>query len=123
MTREYDAVVVGAGVIGLAHACHFAKRGMRVGVFERHPRAMGASVRNFGMLWPIGQPPGRMHALARRSRALWLEVLRASGLWYAESGSLHVAYHDDEAAVLREFVEAHEGEYGCEVLSAPQVMD
>ena len=100
---DYDVAVVGAGILGLAHAYHLARRGLKVVVFERHPRAQGASVRNFGMIWPIGQPSGPMYQLARRSRELWLEVLTASGLWHAPSGSLHVAYHEDEDQVLREF--------------------
>jgi FAD dependent oxidoreductase TIGR03364 len=76
---------------------------MRVIVLERHPRARGASVRNFGMIWPVGQPTGPPYELARRSRDLWLEVLAAAGLWHERSGSLHLAYHDDEAQVLTEF--------------------
>src|SRR5262245_51751837 len=103
MSSSFDDAVVGAGIIGLAHAYHLARAGRRVAVFERSPRAQGASVRNFGMLWPIGQPPGAMLQLALRSRALWLEMLRDAGLWHDRVGSLHLAYHDDEAAVLREF--------------------
>ena len=76
---SYDDIVVGAGVIGLAHAYHLASRGRRVAVFDRSPAAAGASVRNFGMLWPIGQPLGELRALALRSLEIWLEVLRAGG--------------------------------------------
>jgi FAD dependent oxidoreductase TIGR03364 len=104
LNQKCDDVVVGAGILGLAHAYHLAKRGRRVVVFERSPKAMGASVRNFGMLWPIGQSPGRMHRLARRSLEIWVAVLRAAGLWHERAGSLHLAYHEDEAEVLREFV-------------------
>ena len=43
-------------------------------------RAMGASVRNFGMLWPIGQPFGPLRQLAVRSLQIWLEVLAFVGL-------------------------------------------
>jgi FAD dependent oxidoreductase TIGR03364 len=105
MNQQWDDVVVGAGILGLAHAYHLAKRGRRVGVFERSPKAMGASVRNFGMLWPIGQSPGRLHRLARRNLEIWLAVLRAAGLWHECVGSLHLAYHEDEAEVLSEFVQ------------------
>jgi len=123
MTNRYDAAVVGAGVIGLAHAYHLAMRGLRVLVLERHARAQGASVRNFGMLWPIGQPAGDLYRLARRSIDIWRDVLTASGIWHAAEGSLHVAYHDDEAQVLREFAEqAALEQRGCEMLSSTQVL-
>jgi FAD dependent oxidoreductase TIGR03364 len=123
MSAAYDVGVVGAGVVGLAHAYHLARRGLRVLVFERHRRAQGASVRNFGMIWPIGQPLGPLYDLARRSRELWLDVLAASGLWHRACGSLHLAYHDDEAEVLREFVAESTGGGGrpCELWTAARV--
>ena len=123
MNLTFDVAVVGAGIVGLAHAFHFARRGRRVIVFERSPRAMGASIRNFGMLWPVGQPAGKMHEMALASRGFWLEVLKASGLWHNQTGSMHLAYRDDEAQVLAEFAERAPAD-GCEcqLLSAAEVV-
>jgi FAD dependent oxidoreductase TIGR03364 len=119
---RFDDAVVGAGILGLAHAYQLARRGRRVVVFERSPRASGASVRNFGMLWPIGQPLGDLHDLASRSLAIWIEVLRAAGLWHERTGSLHLAYHDGEATVLAEFAEqAREAGVEVELLDSPGV--
>ncbi len=103
-TPRYDLAIVGAGIIGLAHAFHAARRGWRVIVFERSRQAQGASVRNFGMLWPIGQPAGDRLDVARRSLEIWREVLRDSGSWHDPCGSLHLAYEPDEEAVIREFL-------------------
>ena len=103
---RYDDIVVGAGIVGLAHAYHLARRGRRVAVFERSRRAEGASVRNFGMLWPIGQPLGEPRCLALRSREIWLQILREAGLPHECCGSLHLAYHEDEAQVIREYCAA-----------------
>jgi FAD dependent oxidoreductase TIGR03364 len=103
--RKVDVAIVGAGILGLAHAYFAAKRGRSVVVFERSPRAQGASVRNFGMIWPIGQKAGVVHQMAMRSRQIWNEILDASRLQYRPTGSLHVVYHQDEAGVAREFVE------------------
>jgi FAD dependent oxidoreductase TIGR03364 len=122
MTAHFDDAVVGAGIIGLAHAYHLASRGRRVAVFERSPRACGASIRNFGMLWPIGQPAGSPLRLALRSREIWLEVLRAAEVWHDAVGSLHLAYHDDEAAVLAQFAErAGDNGYRVDLLNPEDV--
>lgn len=111
--------MIGGGILGLAHACVAARRGHSVVLCERGRAATGASIRNFGMIWPIGQPSGEMHQMALRSREIWLEVLEAARLPHRPTGSLHVAYHDDEAEVLREFAEtAPPLGYECEWLEA-----
>jgi FAD dependent oxidoreductase TIGR03364 len=122
MGSSFDDAVVGAGILGLAHAYHLAKSGRRVLVLERTPQAVGASVRNFGMLWPIGQPAGARRRLALRSLALWLTVLRDAGLWYDQAGSLHLAYHEDEAQVLQEFVREPANGHDGTLLTPPQVL-
>ena len=122
--RTADVAIVGAGIIGLAHAQEAARRGYRVVVFERHPRAVGASVRNFGMVRPIGSAPGRMHDIALRSREGWMEAARRAGFWHDPVGSMTVAYHDDEQAVLEEFArEAPQRGYDCTLLDAAGVME
>ncbi len=101
--RRADVAVIGGGIVGLAFDWEAARRGRSVVVFDRTPTPQGASVRNFGMIWPIGQVPGADYARALRSRERWLELRQHAGLWVEECGSLHVAHQDDEDAVLREF--------------------
>src|SRR5215470_6933895 len=123
MERSADVAVIGGGILGLAHAFAAAKLGKRVVLFERNQRASGASVRNFGMIWPIGQPHGEMHVLALRSRDIWLELLKQALLSYSAAGSLHVAYRDDEAAVLQEFAELAAGlGYQCQWLDTTETL-
>jgi FAD dependent oxidoreductase TIGR03364 len=124
MERSADVAIVGGGILGLAHAFAAARRGKRVVLFERNQRASGASIRNFGMIWPIGQPHGEMHALALRSREIWLEILKDAALPHSPSGSLHVVYRDDEAAVVQEFVElAPRLGYKCQWLNAAGILE
>jgi FAD dependent oxidoreductase TIGR03364 len=119
-----DVAIVGAGILGLAHAYLAAKAGKSVVVLEKSPRAAGASVRNFGMIWPIGQPAGTMLALSLRSRELWLEILDHAKLPRRETGSLHVAYRPDEAAVAQEFAElGPKLGYECSWLKACEVLE
>jgi len=100
-----------------------ARRGRRVVVFERNRRAVGASVRNFGMLWPIGQPDGPRRVTALRSLEIWREVLADAEIWHENVGSIHLAHHDDEAQVLREFHEQSlQQNFPCDILSPEQVL-
>jgi len=108
--RSADIAVVGAGIVGLAHAYIALKKGFRVVLFDRDQFAVSASVRNFGLIWPIGQQPGNGLELALNSRKHWLEVARQAGIWINTNGSLHLAYHEDEWKVLSEFVEMYNQE-------------
>ncbi|MBC7928138.1 MAG: TIGR03364 family FAD-dependent oxidoreductase [Bryobacteraceae bacterium] len=121
--HDFDVAIVGAGIIGLAHAYVARQQGLRVVVFERNPQATGASVRNFGLLWPIGQPAGERHSLAMRSREIWLEVLQSANLPYYPTGSLHVARTAAEQQVLQEFAEiGPDLGYPCEWLDAASTL-
>jgi FAD dependent oxidoreductase TIGR03364 len=99
---KLTAVVVGAGIAGLATARALSLKGYEVTVIERTEKAVGASIRNFGMVWPIGQPDGILYERAIRSKEIWKDIADSIGLWYDEVGSLHVANHPDEWEVLQE---------------------
>jgi len=110
---SFDIAVIGGGVIGLAHAYaaarHLGPDG-KVVLIERNVYAQGASIRNFGMLWPVGQPIGYRREVATKSRDIWHGLLKDSGIWHQETGSLHVCYHDDEAQVVHEYLAAVDDE-------------
>ena len=81
------AIVVGAGILGLATARALAQKGYEVTVIEKSQFSLGASVRNFGMLWPVGQPDGKLYDRAVRTREIWLEYLNTSKIPYNSCGS------------------------------------
>lgn len=98
-----NAIVVGAGIVGLAMSRALAKKGYSVKVFDRSAFAVGASIRNFGMIWPIGQTEGRMYDRAILSRNIWSEISAESDIWHDPAGSLHLAYSDLEMQTLTSF--------------------
>ena len=104
MEHSADIAIVGAGIAGLAHAYMALQKGYKVVLFERDQFAVGASVRNFGLLWPIGQEEGLNLDRALRSRQHWSVLSKEANFWLNENGSLHLAYHDDEMQVLEEFI-------------------
>ena len=104
-----DLVVVGAGIVGLAHAVEAQRRGLSVVVVERDERAVGASVRNFGHVGVTAQA-GPALELARAARTRWLQLGRDAGFAVAESGAVVVARAPDELAVLGELAAERENE-------------
>lgn len=115
---KFDVAIVGAGIVGLAHAWMAVRRGLRVIMFDRSSVAQGATVRNFGMVWPIGQPGGKLYEVSLRSRELWLELDAAGVISADRCGSVHLAHHADEMAVLEEFCAG--GTHDCRILSVDE---
>ena len=109
--QRYDAVVVGAGLIGLACAWRAQRRGLSVLVVDRASEVgAGASSVAAGMLAPITEAdfgelgPLRVN-LAGRERwtafAAELEELTGLSTGYRETGALVVAADADDAGELR----------------------
>ena len=122
MDRSVDIAVVGGGIVGLAHAYMALRKGHRVVLFEREQFAVGASVRNFGLIWPIGQEPGVMFDRAMRSRRHWQDIAAEADFDLNNNRSLHLAYHEDEWQVLEEFMDLYsDDEYACTLLPKSKV--
>lgn len=119
----YDVVVVGAGIVGLAHALSAARRGQRVLVVDRHSRPIGASIRNFGLVWPIGQPLGPRFERALRSRSVWMAIAEQTGMYCRSSGSLHLVHEVDEYCLIEEFAQdCSEAGLDVKVLTADETV-
>lgn len=117
-----SAIVVGAGILGIATARALAVRGYAVKVFERHEQCVGASIRNFGMVWPIGQPGGMLYERAMYSREIWRESCVQAGIWFNPCGSLLNVYEEDELAVVEEFVAMNKGYREATLLTAEETL-
>lgn len=103
MAGTPDAVVVGAGVVGLSIAYELARRDQRVMVLERDQVGSGASGLAGGFVCQAVQASGPLLTLVRESvqryRALSEELGADIGL--RTCGSLLLAADEAEAAALR----------------------
>jgi glycine oxidase len=116
-STRYDAVVIGAGLIGLSCAWRARKRGLSVLVVDRAD-APGAGTSDVaaGMLAPVTEAdfgeegPLRLNMLAReRWPGFAAELEEVTGLptGYRDSGALVVAADRDDAEALRRLHELH----------------
>ena len=112
--KDFDLIVVGAGIVGLAHAWMGWRRGWRVAVIERDHRCIGASVRNFGFVTVTGQRSGETWRRARRSRDLWAELAPQAGIEVLHTGLWVVARRPLALDVLAEFADTDMGR-SCEL--------
>jgi len=114
---SYDLAIVGAGIVGLAHALAAARRGLRVVVVDRDEKAVGASIRNFGFVTVSGQQSGESWRRALRSRDIWDEIAGPAGIEVVHSGAAIVARRPEASAVLEAFCRTAMGR-DCILLSA-----
>ncbi|MDM0031274.1 TIGR03364 family FAD-dependent oxidoreductase [Variovorax sp. J22P271] len=118
-STHFDLVVVGAGIVGLAHAYTAARRGLKVCVVERDAACVGASIRNFGFITVTGQGAGDTWRRARRSREIWGEIAPAAGIEALHHGLWLTAFRPQALVVLQEFMATPMAE-GCELLEVAE---
>lgn len=112
MQDQFDLAVVGAGILGLAHALAAARSGKRVVVIERDDCANGASIRNFGFITVTGQQQGASWRRARRSRDVWAEIASLAGIAVEQRGLALALRHPESVTVAQAFLGTEMGE-GC----------
>lgn len=116
----HDLIVVGAGIVGLAHALHAARAGRRVLVLDRDAQANGASIRNFGFVTVTGQGAPDTWRRARRAREVWAEVAPRAGIAVHHRGLLMAARRPEALAVIEEYAAGPMGE-GCRILRGAEL--
>jgi glycine oxidase len=103
---EYDALVIGAGLVGLASAWRAAQRGLSVLVIDRDAPGAGASSAAAGMLAPVteadfGAEPLLQLNLAGAERWPKFAADLDAELHYRRTGALVLAADRDDVEELR----------------------
>lgn len=99
---NYDAIIVGAGIVGAACAYECASRGMRVAVVDRDIVAGGTTGAGMGHIVVMDDSEAQF-ALTRYSQKLW-QHLRAQlpdDAEYEQCGTIWVAADEEEMAEVR----------------------
>jgi glycine/D-amino acid oxidase-like deaminating enzyme len=95
--RQFDVLVVGAGIVGCAVARECARAGMHVGVIEGATTAGGATAAGMGHIVVMDDSPAQL-ALTGYSRSLWLNEKQTlpPSVEYETRGTIWVAADDEE---------------------------
>lgn len=98
MTQTYDAIVIGAGVMGASIAFHLAERGLKTAILERTVSAAGATGHSSGLV--------RMHYdLAAESHLTYASYKNYFNVWkdrvggecgFQQTGFLQIAKREHE---------------------------
>jgi glycine/D-amino acid oxidase-like deaminating enzyme len=100
-TVHYQVVIAGGGLVGSSTALSLARRGVRVGLFERRFCGAQASGVNYGGVRCQGRPAEQL-PLAMRARRIWDRLPELIGIdgELVVSGHLRLARRESDFAVL-----------------------
>src|SRR5579864_2791313 len=96
-TENFDAIVVGAGIVGAACADELARRGLRVAVVDRDVVGSGATAAGMGHIVVMDDSEAQF-ALTRYSQRLWQELCAElpSDVEFDQCGTIWIAADDEE---------------------------
>ncbi|MFK7858116.1 MAG: NAD(P)/FAD-dependent oxidoreductase [Granulosicoccus sp.] len=100
-----DALIVGAGITGVASALALAEKGVTVTVIERYRPAAMASGWTLAGVRQSGRDPAEL-ALAKQAVSIWhtLDERLDSPTGYRQTGNLRLARNTAEARIIRQLV-------------------
>lgn len=123
MTQTYDAIVIGAGVMGASLAFHFAERGLKTAILERKVTASGATGHSSGLV--------RMHYdLAAESHLTFASYKNYFNVWkervggecgFQQTGFLQIAKREHEDKLRGNVANQQKIGINTSVISAAEV--
>jgi glycine/D-amino acid oxidase-like deaminating enzyme len=121
--KQADAVVIGAGIIGVATALELQARGLQVVVVEKGEVAAEQSSRNWGWCRQMGRDPREL-PLIKVSMELWrgMNARVGADTGYRTCGVVYLADSDAEMAVHHAWYRNHAQPHGLstQVLAAAE---
>jgi sarcosine oxidase subunit beta len=125
MTQTYDAIVIGAGVMGASLAFHLAERGLKTAVLERNVSASGATGHSSGLV--------RMHYdLAAESELTFVSYRNYFSNWrervggdcgFINTGFLQIAKREHEDRLRGNVANQQRIGINTSVISAAEVKE
>ena len=97
MSKTFDVLIVGAGIVGAACARELAEAGMAVGIVERETVGSGATAAGMGHIVAMDDSPAQLR-LTRYSQLLWDALIQEApqAHEYTRSGTIWVATDEEE---------------------------
>ena len=107
--KNYDLLIVGSGIVGLAHAYEAKKRGLSVVIVEQNTRCTGASIRNFGFITISGQGAQDTWRRAVYSAQVWRELASLAEIKILHEGTWILCERPEAVEVAKAFLQTPMG--------------
>ena len=104
---QFDLIVVGAGILGLSAAIQAQEQGLKVCIFEKNAKPVGATRRNFGMVGTstLTHPEQQWRKYALETRSFYQRIQAETDISFEQRQGVYLANTALEWQVLNEFAE------------------
>lgn len=116
MNKTYDAIVVGAGSVGMPTAMALGEKGLRTLVIDLHPSpGQGENKHAIGGVRATHSAPGKILTCLRSLQILstWKQV-HGDDIEWLQGGYLYPVYRQDDADLLKNLLPLQKS-FGCHI--------
>ncbi len=122
-STHFDAIIIGAGILGTFHAYHAAEIGKKVLLLEKDSFPVNATVRNFGQVVPSGMS-SEWFQFGVYSTQLYKKIQTEHDIAIRENGSVYIASNPDEQQLIHELKQKmDERNYEAHLLTQGQCIE
>ncbi|MCK0161002.1 TIGR03364 family FAD-dependent oxidoreductase [Allomuricauda sp. F6463D] len=122
MDNKYDAVIIGAGILGTFHAYHALELGLKVCLVEKDAYPKGATTQNFGQVVPSGMNT-KWQKFGRESLSIYKEIQTQFDISIRQNGSVYLASNEEEEQLLIELRAINSGnDYASKMLTKKECL-